>query len=531
MSFDGPFEAGADAWPVAIIRQPEVFPLPRSLHRLAPVLLLAAALASPAHAEGPVAKPPATDPVVATDGAPTIGAGVSSFQLPNGLTVVVIPDHRAAVVTHMVWYRAGSADEAPGKSGVAHYLEHLMFKGTKANPAGAFSKKVADVGGQENAFTSWDYTAYYQRVAKEHLGMVMGLEADRMQNLQFDPATAAPELKVVLEERSMRTDNDPSAKLGEALDAALHPNHPYRIPVIGWRGEIDKLTAEDAKAFYDRWYTPNNAVLVVAGDVDEVMVRDLALTHYGRVQRRADPGQRVRPQDPETGVVQTVTLADERVTQPSWRRLWRVPSDRTAQPGVSEALELLADTLGGGSTSRLYRTLVVEKGLAAQVGCYYQSDALDEGRFVVYAVPRDGVSFDTLSKAVDAVIAEVAKSGVPAAEIDRSKTKVYAGAIKVQDNQASLARLFGAELAIGGTIDKVRTWPSRIRAVTPEAVTAAAARWLTPEGSVTGQLLTAPPSGKPGAKGPSPIGTGAMTGPIRAIEAPAGLPSFDTSRP
>ena len=218
----------------------------------------------------------ATTPEVKPDTAPVIGAAVTTFTLANGLQVVVIPDRRAPVVTHMVWYRAGSADEPAGKSGIAHYLEHLMFKGTKAHPNGEFSKIVGKLGGQENAFTSYDYTAYYQRVAKEHLPLMMELEADRMQNLLFDPATAAPELKVVLEERSMRTDNDPSAKLGEAVDAVLHPNHPYRIPVIGWRSEIEKLTVADAKAFYDRFYTPNNAILVVAGDVDEATVRSLA---------------------------------------------------------------------------------------------------------------------------------------------------------------------------------------------------------------------------------------------------------------
>jgi len=486
--------------------------------------LLVGLLALPARAEGPVAAPPAPPAPVAatTDGAaPVIGAGVSSFQLPNGLTVVVIPDHRAAVVTHMVWYKAGSADEPPGKSGIAHYLEHLMFKGTKANPGGTFSKKVADIGGQENAFTSWDYTAYYQRVSKENLGLVMGLEADRMQNLQFDPATAAPELKVVLEERSMRTDNDPSAKLGEAVDAALHPNHPYRIPVIGWRGEVEKLTVEDAKAFYDRFYTPNNAVLVVAGDVDEVTVRDLALTHYGRVQKRADPGKRMRPQDPESDAVIAVALADERVDQPTWRRVWRVPSSHTAEPGVSEALEVLADTLGGGSTSRLYRRLVVEEGLAAQIGTYYQSDALDDGRFVIYALPRDGVSFDAIAKAVDETIAEMAKSGPTAEELARSKTKVFAEAIKVQDNQASLARIFGTEMATGGSIDRIRTWPSRIRAVEAADVARVTTDRLRPEGSVTGTLKKAPSTGKAKAQ---PMGGGIpLSGPIRAAEPPTGL--------
>jgi zinc protease len=507
--------------------------LPRSLGRFVAVSVLAALLATPALAEGPVATPPAAAPVAAPTAAatPVIGANVSTFQLPNGLTVVVIPDRRAAVVTHMVWYRAGSADEPAGKSGIAHYLEHLMFKGTKANPGGTFSNKVAAIGGQENAFTSWDYTAYYQRVAKEHLGLAMSLEADRMQNLAFDPATAAPELKVVLEERSMRTDNDPSAKLGEAVDAALHPGHPYRIPVIGWRSEIEKLTVDDAKAFYDRFYTPNNAVLVVAGDVDEVTVRDLALTHYGRVQRRAEPPQRHRPKDPEAIASITVSLADEMVNQPSWRRVWRVPSSHTAEPGQSEALELLADTLGGGATSRLYRTMVVDKQLASNIVAYYQSDALDDGRFIVAASPRDGVSFDTLSKAIETVIAEVADKGIPDEEVARSKSKVYAEAIKVQDNQASLARLFGAEMATGGNIDLVRNWPSRIRAVEPGAVKAAAAKWLSPEGAVTGELKSAPPSGKPRPRAAFPVGGGLMGGgPIRFAEPPAGFATLAALR-
>lgn len=462
--------------------------------RLAALLLLALPLATAglARAEGP-----APVPTASAAPAPVIGAAVTSFQLPNGLSVVVIPDRRAPVVTHMVWYRVGSADEPAGKSGIAHYLEHLMFKGTKANPGGTFSKKVAEIGGQENAFTSWDYTAYFQRVAKEHLGLVMGLEADRMQNLGFDAETAAPELKVVLEERSMRTDNDPAAQLGEAVDAALHPNHPYRIPIIGWRQEIEGLTVDDAKAFYDRFYTPNNAILVVAGDVDEVTVRDLALTHYGRVQRRAEPGERARPKDPESVVMRSVVLADERVSQPSWRRAVVVPSSHTAAPGVSEALEIFVDILGGGPTSRLYRTLVAEKGVAAQVGAYYQSDALDEGRIVVYAVPRDGVGLGDLAKAVEAVIAEAVASGPTPEEVARAKTKVLAEAIRVQDSQMALARLFGQELAVGGTIDAVRSWPARIRAVSPEAIKAAAATWLTPERSVTAELRSAPPSGKP----------------------------------
>jgi zinc protease len=403
--------------------------------------------------------------------------------------VVVIPDHRAPVVTHMVWYRAGSADEPGGKSGIAHYLEHLMFKGTKAYPDGAFSKKVSEIGGQENAFTSYDYTAYYQRVAKEHLGTMMALEADRMQNLAFDPKVAEPELKVVLEERSMRTDNDPSAQLSEAVDAALHRNHPYRIPVIGWKHEIEKLTAADAFAFYDRFYTPNNAILVVAGDVEETQVRDLALDTYGRVPRRAEPGERKRPHDPEmAGVTRFVALADERVSQPSYRRIYEVPSERTAAAGESEALDILADVLGGGSNSRLYRKLVAEKGVAASAGAYYRSGSLDDGALMIYATPRDGVGLDDLGKAVDEVVAELATGGPTAEEVERSVKKVRAEWIRSQDNQATLARIFGQVLSTGGSVDEVRTWPERIRKVDAADVKTAAATWLTADRAVTGHL-------------------------------------------
>jgi zinc protease len=433
--------------------------------------------------------------------------------------VVVIPDHRAPVVTHMIWYKAGSADEPAGKSGIAHYLEHLMFKGTKANPDGAFSKKVTEIGGEENAFTSYDYTAYYQRVAKEHLHKVMALEADRMQNLAFDPKVAEPELKVVLEERSMRTDNDPSAQLSESVEAALHRNHPYRIPVIGWKGEIEKLTVADAFAFYDRYYTPNNAILVVAGDVEEKQVRDLALDTYGRVPRRAEPGQRKRPRDPDlAGVTRLVSLADECVAQPSWRRVYEVPSERTAAPGQSEALDILADVLGGGSNSRLYRKLVAEKGIAAAAGAYYRSGMLDDGTVMIYATPRDGVSLEELGKAVDAVVAELAASGPTAEEVDRAAKKVLAESIRAQDNQATLARIFGQTLATGGTVDEVRTWPARIRKVSGDEVKAAAAEWLTVDRAVTGLLLSAPATGKSAAKRPMPPSDFGSSGHIRLHE-------------
>ncbi|TBW32892.1 insulinase family protein [Siculibacillus lacustris] len=478
---------------------------------------LGAFVAAPAGAD---TVPPTAPAAVAPGG---FGAGVSTFTLANGLQVVVIPDRRAPVVTHMVWYRAGAADEPVGRSGIAHYLEHLMFKGTRTHPGDAFSKAVATIGGQENAFTSSDYTAYHQRVAKQHLGLMMELEADRMQNLALDPATAAPELKVVLEERSMRIDNDPAARLGEAMDAMLHPNHPYRIPVIGWRHEIETLTVADAIAFYDRFYTPNNAVLVVAGDVDAAEVRTLAEATYGRVPRRAEPGVRHRPQDPPSTATRAVVLADERVTQGSWRRLYEVPSQRSAAPGESEALEVMADLLGGGATSRLYRALVIDKGVAAQVGAWYQSGAVDDTRLMIYATPRDGVSIDELARAVDAVVADLAATGPTPEETARAVNRVVAAAIRAQDNQATLARIFGEELALGGSVDSLRGWPARIAAVAPAAIRAAAAKYLVPERAVTGELRVAPSTGKAQPKAAWPAAGPGAFGPIRRGEpAPLG---------
>lgn len=417
-----------------------------------------------------------------------IGGNAVTETLDNGLQVVVIPDRRAPVVTHMIWYKVGAADEPPGQSGVAHFLEHLMFKGTPKHPGGEFSAKVAEIGGQENAFTSSDYTAYFQRVAKEHLGLVMGFEADRMENLILTEEVVAPERQVVLEERAQRVDNDPGARLGETLDAMLYVNHPYGTPVIGWEAEIAALTAETAIAFYNRYYTPNNAVLVVAGDVEPDEVMALAKDTYGKVARRAEPPARVRPAEPVIFGARSVTLADPRVRQPSVREAWLVPSYTTAEPGEGEALDLLADILGGGATSRLYRKLVVEDGLATSAGGYYQSTGVDSTRFLVYGVPRDGVSLDDLRDGMRGVIAEIAENGISAEELERAKRKVLASAIYAQDSQSSLARIFGSSLTTGGTIADVQDWPSRIQTVTADQVQAAAVKYLSGDGSVTAYL-------------------------------------------
>ena len=415
-------------------------------------------------------------------------AEVAHFTLANGLDVVVIPDHRAPVVTHMVWYRVGSADEPPGKSGIAHFLEHLMFKGTANNPSGKFSQILATVGGQENAFTASDYTGYFQRVVREHLPLLMEFEADRMTGLVLTDANVLSERDVVLEEYNTRVANSPDARLGEQVAAALYLNHPYGRPVIGWRHEIEQLDRADALAFYRGFYRPDNAVLVVAGDVTAEAVRALAEATYGKLARGAESVQRGRPQEPEPNAVRRVTVADPRVAQPSLMRSYLVPAERTAKPGEAEALDVLAHILGSGANSRLYRRLVVDKALAASAASSYSGTAVDMTRFNIYASPRPNVSLAALEAAIEEAIAEVGE-GVTAEELARAKTRMIADAVYAKDNQATLARWYGAALATGSSVARVTLWPDRIRAVSAEAVRAAARTWLQPQRSVTGYLI------------------------------------------
>jgi zinc protease len=440
-----------------------------------------------------VSKPPifvvALAIALACAGRAVAAPDVVDFTLGNGLEVVVIPDHRAPVVTHMIWYKVGSADETPGKSGLAHFLEHLMFKGTEKNPGDTFSQDVAEIGGQENAFTSTDYTGYFQRVPRERLKDMMTLEADRITGLVLTDDVVRPELNVVLEEQNMRVASNPVGRLGEQMDAALYLNHPYGRPPIGWRHEIEALGRNDALDFYRRFYTPNNAVVIIAGDVTADEVKAAAEATYGKVPRRAENNLRQRPKEPVQEAPRTVTLADSRVEQPSVTRIYLVPSESTAKPGESEALDVLAHVLGTGSNSRLYRTLVVDKGIALNAGAYYSGTALDYGKLGVYGAPKPGVTLRQIEDGIDAVLADVVEHGVRADELDSAKNRLIAGAVYAQDNQATLARWYGAAIACGETVDMVKAWPDHIRAVTADAVQAAARQWLDRRRSVTGYLV------------------------------------------
>ncbi len=414
---------------------------------------------------------------------------VAHFTLTNGLEVVVIPDHRAPVVTHMVWYRNGAADDPVGKSGIAHFLEHLMFKGTEAHPKGAFSEYIAGVGGVENAFTGPDFTAYFQQVAKEHLKTCMEFEADRMTGLVLTDDVVAPERDVVLEERRMHCDTDPGAQLGEAVQATLFTHHPYGVPIIGWGHEIEGLKREDALAYYHRFYTPENAILVVAGDADPDETLRLAEETYGRVKGRGAPPERLRPLEPPTVADRLVTVRDEKVQQPNWQRHYLAPSCRTAAPGESEALDLLGHLIGGGQTSLLYRELVIEQKLAVSAWAYYHGSALDQSRFIANATPAPGVALETLDKAFDKVLAKFLADGIDESALERAKTRLVADAIYARDSQSDLARWYGSSLALGQTIRDVEEWPAKIDAVDGKAVLEAARRWLVAKPAVTGHLL------------------------------------------
>ncbi len=416
------------------------------------------------------------------------GPEVTSFYLKNGLQVVVIPDRRAPVVTHMIWYKAGSADEPPGKSGIAHYLEHLMFKGTKTVKSGEFSARVASIGGQENAFTSTDYTAYFQRVTPAVLEEMMMLEADRMENLVLEQDKILAERDVVQEERNSRTENNPGSILREAMSAALYQNHRYGIPIIGWPHEVNALNKDDAIAYYNKFYTPNNAILVVAGDVDAKTVKALAEKTYGKVKRRAEPGERMRPSEPPPRAARRIEMSDARVRTPSFQRLYLVPSYRLAAKGEAEALEILSEIIGGGTTSRLYRSLVIDQKLATGAGAWYHGGALDDTQFSFYGSPRGEKTLAEVEASIDVEIAKLLKDGVSAKEVTRAQNRLIKSAVFAQDSQVSLARIYGSSLVVGSTIKKIESWPDDIKAVTVEAVNKAARKYLKLKRSVTGYL-------------------------------------------
>lgn len=415
-------------------------------------------------------------------------AEISSFTLDNGLEVVVVPDRRAPIVTHMIWYRVGSADEVAGHTGLAHFLEHLLFKGTEAYPGDTFSQRIAQIGGSENAFTSHDYTAYFQQIAPDALPEMMAMEADRMTGLILTDEVVDLERDVVIEERRARVENDPGALLSESVNATLFQNHPYGKPVIGWMHEIEELDRAQALEFYGRHYSPGNAVLVVTGDVEAEAVRTLAEETYGAIEAGEEAPERVRPKEPPQRASRTVSLSDPRVTIPSFQTVWVVPSYTRSEGGEAEALDLLAEILGGGIRSRLYQELVVRQGIAASTGAYYRGTALDDTAFTVYGTPRGEASREQVEEAIRDEVAKIVRDGITEDELERARNRFLRSIIFARDSQAGMARLFGATLTTGGTLRDITEWPERIRAVTAEDIQRAAERHLDYSRAVTGYL-------------------------------------------
>ncbi|MDH5722719.1 MAG: insulinase family protein [Alphaproteobacteria bacterium] len=420
-----------------------------------------------------------------------------THQLENGLQIVVIENPRVPVITHMIWYRVGAADEPPGQSGIAHFLEHLLFKGQKHEQLGSlepgeFSKIIRSLGGDDNAFTSQDYTAYFQSIASQHLETVMTMEAGRMQGLNVPEEDVLSENKVIQEERRQRTENKPQALLDEQLREVLFANHPYSIPVIGWQHEIQSLTRDQIMDFYNKYYAPNNAILVVSGDVNAEKVFEIAKRTYGLMEKRETP-KRVRTTSPPFRGKSMISLSDKNVQQPEFRKIFRVPSYRQSSK-ESLALQVLEEIMGAGSSSRLYQDLVVKQKIATSASLSYSSDSWDNGSLYIWVTPAPGQSFDNIEKAVDNALRNLVENGVTDDELSDAITRLQAEAIYALDSVAGPAMVIGYSLITGSTLDDIEYWPENIGAVTKEQIQAAAKTYLNPDLSyenppVTGYLM------------------------------------------
>lgn len=415
---------------------------------------------------------------------------VTSFALDNGMEVVVVEDHRVPVVQHMVWYRAGSADEPIGQSGVAHFLEHLLFKGTDTLAPGELSATVAANGGRDNAFTSYDYTAYYQRVASDRLELMMRMESDRMVNLRLSESEIATEREVILEERNQRTDNNPRALFGEQLNAAQYLNHRYGQPVIGWRHEMEALDIDDALSFYGTFYAPNNAILVVSGDVDPAEVKSLAETYYGALPANPDlPKVRARSTEPPPNAERRLIFRDPRVAQPYVQRSYLATERNAGAQEEAAALYLLAELLGGGSTSYLSNALQFDQQVAVYTGAFYSGVSLDKTSFDFLIVPAEGVTLEEAEAALDATVSAFLTEGVDAEQLERIKLQLRASEIYARDNVEGIANRYGRALTSGLTVQDVQDWPQILQSVTSDEIIAAAQNLLRPEASVTGWMM------------------------------------------
>ena len=426
---------------------------------------------------------------------PTQAAEVTSFDLDNGLEVVVIEDHRAPAVVHMVWYRVGAADEPPGKSGIAHFLEHLMFKATDELQSGELSDTVARNGGSDNAFTSYDYTGYFQRIAADRLGLVMRMEASRMDGLALAEEDIATERDVVIEERNQRVENDPGALFGEQRNAAQYMNHPYGIPVIGWKHEAHNLSLEDAQEFYKKHYGPNNAILIVAGDVEPDEVRMLAEAHYGVIAPNPDIVPRARVAEPPQLAERRMIFTDPRVSEPYVVRTYLAPERDPGDQRPAAALALLAQVLGGSSQTSVFgEKLNLGPPKAIYSSAWYSGLSLDDTTFGMAIIPNADMSLEDAEAAMDEAVAEFLEEGVNADDLARIKTQIQASEIYALDNVSSVARKYGAGLTSGLTIEDIEFWPDILDSITEEEIITAANMIFDRRNAVTGYIMPDQPT-------------------------------------
>ncbi len=414
---------------------------------------------------------------------------VTTFELDNGMQVVVVEDHRAPVVQHMLWYRAGSADEPKGSSGIAHFLEHLLFKATDTLAEGELSATVARNGGRDNAFTSYDYTAYFQRVASDRLGLMMQMEADRMKNIRLTEDNIINERNVIIEERNQRTENSPGALFGEQVNAAQYLNHRYAVPIIGWMHEMQTLDMDDALSFYDIHYSPNNAVLVVSGDVTPEEVRSLAEKHYGVIPANPDLPERIRTEEPPQIAERRLIYRDARVAQPYVRRSYLAPERDPGAQETAAALVFLSEILGGGTTSFLAEELQFENQIATYAASFYRGVSLDDTTFNLIVVPRPDVSLQEAEDAMDAAVAKFLDTGVDPEQFERIKFQIRADQIYARDDVDRIANRYGQALTSGLTVEDVQAWPDILQAVTEEDIIAAARDVFDRKSSVTGWIM------------------------------------------
>ena len=406
-----------------------------------------------------------------------VRAEIVEQTLSNGLRVIVKTDRRAPVVVSQIWYRAGSMDESYGATGAAHVLEHMMFKGTKAVPAGEFSKRIAAVGGRENAFTSRDHTAYFQTLQKDHLELALKLEADRMANLQLSSEEFAKEINVVMEERRMRTEDSAQAKLYEALMATAFQSHPYRHPVIGWMDDLKNMTVDDARRWYENWYSPNNATLVVAGDVDPAQVFALSQQYFGAIPSRVLPERKPQREPDQIGMKQVTVKAPAKL--PVVSLAWQAPHLLDPQNDWEPyALEILAGVLDGHASARLNQSLVRDKQIATEVSAGYDDISRGPGLFSVDASPVEGQTVAVVEAALKEEIARVVKDGVSAAELSRVKAQVLASQVFQQDSLFYQAMQIGEWTTAGLDYRARDTRYAKLKAVTAEQVREVAKKYL-----------------------------------------------------